>query len=529
MRCENLFKLYRSLVDGCKNLFFASDRSIAMSDLPELEKDFNTNFQKIIELLSTIDDVELFLLRGFLSRNLNGRFVGEFNNDIAVIHRMDGSYGYIKKTGVMLNDQKYKKCYGFTEGIGTVEDFDGSYYFIKEDGERLNDKKYKTFFNFQNGFAVVQRFNGFWNFVKKDGTELNNINYLSGESYFRGDFIPVRMCDEKIVPVKFFENYIKKDGTHLNDTKYQRCFRFHNGFMRVIESDGLYYFLNPAGEKVIKKGYVFANNFENGVASVKEDDGLWRFIKSDGSYLSNKSYLECGCFVEGCARVKKQNGFWNYINLDGKELNDKDYLTCENFQNDFAKICILEEYMDGGISRTSGNCNFIKKDGTYLNHRQYGASSRNFSNTMAAVKRELRSFSPVQNYWDFIDEKGRPLCMRDGSASRFSEVSDFFKNCAIVKNIDEEVFRILRRDGDMYVLSDETYFTYDVCTLDNGFKFFILIESLTVILDESGERLTQDRYDFVVKEGNLLFVKNVKEDKPYYIDKKGRRIFEYPF
>lgn len=103
---------------------------------------------------------------------------------------------------------------------------------------------------------------------------------------------------------------------------YEWALQFHEGLAQV-KRDGLWGYINSAGEEVIPPQWIKAGIFRECLAPVQQA-GLWGFVDTSGSLVIPYAFREAGNFVNGRAWVCDAWNEW-YINTKGEAVTEPVY------------------------------------------------------------------------------------------------------------------------------------------------------------------------------------------------------------
>lgn len=255
---------------------------------------------------------------------------GRFDNGTAVVQISQGEYceGIINSDGVFILEPNYsiidydcgyviqtnskgtihegyydklsgnliEPCYDIVIGASMSEEQepvlvqDGiKYHYV----DRHNGGILYTFYSdgisdenvFCNGYAIIQKTNGCTYIIDIDGNE-----------------------------------YALDEGIRI-------CSSFDENGLAVIESNGLYGYVNTEGVIVVEPTYYAAESFSDGFASVCDENGLWGVINSDNNLVIPYRYA-CSdgfYFNNNYAIIHYNNNDKEIINENGKRIYYAEY------------------------------------------------------------------------------------------------------------------------------------------------------------------------------------------------------------
>jgi len=129
---------------------------------------------------------------------------------------------------------------------------------------------------------------------------------------------------------------------------------FCDGRLMVVNADGLYGYVNTAGELVIPCEWASAYPFSQGYAAVMDgsitereesddpdiryDVTNWLFIDKDGAPLNDQHYSAVRSFCNGRAAVCNKAYRWGYLNLQGQLVLGYRWRSAGDFHADRAPV-----------------------------------------------------------------------------------------------------------------------------------------------------------------------------------------------
>ena len=264
-------------------------------------------------------------------------YIDCFSEGLADV-KINGKWGYINKRRKVVIPCKYDRTCSFNEGLACVN-ADEKWGYIDKTGREIVPCQYKDANDFSDGLARVWRENGACVYIDKKGEERFSYVYDDFEDY----------------PLKFWEGialvflddkcgYIDTTGREITPCKYDNVFlechfggtensineidacQFHEG-LALVCLNGLYGYIDKAGEEVIPCKYNDACYFSNGLARV-ETNGKWKYIDKTGKEAIPKPEKENEVVREDNHEkftYVSRNGKWGYIDNTGKEITPFKY------------------------------------------------------------------------------------------------------------------------------------------------------------------------------------------------------------
>lgn len=199
-------------------------------------------------------------------------------------------------------------------------------------------------------------------------------------------------------------------------TTYEK--RFDNGPIPAQDKDGLWGYIDSAGNYVISPQFGEAERFTSeGLALVRDRESyLYGFIDSTGAYAIEMQYKKASSFSDGLA-VVEVDGLCGYINPSGSYEIEPAFFSAFNFSEGLAAVTAeLAEplYLSGYSVPATIGFGFIDESGAYVIPPAY-ADATSFSNGAAFV-----------TYWsdrpanDTMNETMHPI---DKNGNEISQIS----------------------------------------------------------------------------------------------------------
>ena len=176
--------------------------------------------------------------------------------------------------GEPIYNKRFKRAFGFYEGLAAVEDETG-WYHINLKGEPAYPQRYAWVGNFQEGRAPVRDFNGRYFHIDKSGRPVYKERYN-----YVGDFkygTAVVYCENG------YARHIDRHGRFIHDKKYIELYPYHKGFAIARDEKG-YFHIDRSGNPIYKERYEWVEPFYNGYALVKTKNGKMGIINEKGEW-----------------------------------------------------------------------------------------------------------------------------------------------------------------------------------------------------------------------------------------------------
>ena len=186
----------------------------------------------------------------------------------------DSGWYHVDTQDNPIYSQRYRRTFGYYDGLAAVTDFGGNCYHIDTQGKRIYAENYAFCGNYQEQKCVVRDFNG---------------------DYFHIDI----------------------NGKRLYPDNYRYVGDYKDGFACVKCADGLFRHIDAAGNLINGKGFNDLGVFHKGFATAKDDKG-WFHIDVNGNALYTERYAIVEPFYNGFALVTDFAGIKLIINEKGK-------------------------------------------------------------------------------------------------------------------------------------------------------------------------------------------------------------------
>ena len=214
------------------------------------------------------------------------------------------------KDGEPIYEKKFDNVQSFHEpGIAAVEDKSGAYH-IDTDGNEIYEKRYKKAYGFYEGLAAVKDESG-WYHIKTDGTGL-----YSKRFDWIGNFQEGR-CTVRDDSKNYF--HIDKSGEKAYPEKYKYVGDYKYGVAVIYKKNGMATHIDRDGKEIHGKEFVELNVFHKGCAVARDEDGFFH-ISRKGEPLYPMRYEWIEPFYNGKAFARKYDG--SLIVLDEKTYTE---------------------------------------------------------------------------------------------------------------------------------------------------------------------------------------------------------------
>ncbi|MCG3174798.1 MAG: hypothetical protein GMKNLPBB_03087 [Myxococcota bacterium] len=186
--------------------------------------------------------------------------------------RRHGHAWHVRADGSAAYDRRFKRTFGFYEGVAAVADSDG-WRHIKADGQDAYHQLYAWCGNFQGGRCPVRESDGSYYHI-----DINGRPAYPARWRYAGDFrdgCAVVQADHGC------STHIDRHGVLLHDRWFDDLDVFHKGFARARD-DGGWIHIDIKGCAVYARRFAAVEPFYNGQARVERYDGALEIIDESG-------------------------------------------------------------------------------------------------------------------------------------------------------------------------------------------------------------------------------------------------------
>ena len=286
--------------------------------------------------------------------------------------RVDGKWGYINRSGIVVIAPQYEMAAPFSAGLGlVVTDLKVPYLgYISDSGQMAIKPQHWQVYPFSECLAPVESCSE-WGFIN-----------TKGHVVIFPQFIEVNHFSEGLAAVKISERteggqtgepkwgYVDQNGDVVIPPQFFHARPFSDGLAKVIVGDaenGKIGYIDKTGQFLIKPQYTLGGDFSEGLAAVEvggrlennvHKDGKYGYINKAGEFVIKPQFASAMKFSEGLAKVfigdPWGEGKWVYIDKTGKIAIDVPLADvegseeCENFSEGLACVAVDEKigYMD---------------------------------------------------------------------------------------------------------------------------------------------------------------------------------------
>jgi Tol biopolymer transport system component len=259
---------------------------------------------------------------------LTGNFQG---SELAVIE-VDGSFGYLARTGQMVIPPSFARAFPFSDGHAFVCPQGQTLFGIVDSSGKITvEPKFQNGTMFKEGLAYV---------VDDQGQGLVD---SQGNWVLKLDLKPAQtpVVSDGLIHV------VTASGTTYYDLKGQEfltvpamCGPFSKNLAVAQDrTSGLFGYIDRQGSWVIPALYKDAKSFSEELAAVQTEPNRWNFIDPSGSIVIQNVILdpEQSHFREGRCAVQK-DGLWGFMDSSGKVVVDYQFHQVRPFDEGLAQV-----------------------------------------------------------------------------------------------------------------------------------------------------------------------------------------------
>ena len=239
------------------------------------------------------------LLYGLLTRDGNWLAqpswsnVRPFSESLAAVEQNE-KWGFIDRAGKTVIPFSYREAGDFHCGRASVRTA-SAFGYIDPDGALAIAAQFDEAGNFGSDMAFVKQ-NDKHYIINKVGEKIVTLGAKSGQQYSEG-YAVIR---ENKDTVRFFNQKRSQVFSAFEDA------RPFTGGLAAVKKDGLWGFINTAGELSIQPQFAEAGDFSQGYAAIKDESGKWGFVNQSGNIAIACEYEGAEAFLQGVAIVRKE-------------------------------------------------------------------------------------------------------------------------------------------------------------------------------------------------------------------------------
>jgi len=281
-----------------------------------------------------------------------------------------------------------------------------------------------------------------------------------------------------------------------------------------VSADGKYGYMDTNGRIVIAPCYqVKTGEFQEGLAAVPEDchdKEKWGYIDISGQFVIAPQFRAANSFSEGLAAVQVGDN-WGFINKAGDIVIPTTYMSVCNFSEGMACVRQCGDY-EGNYTCPYG---YIDKHGKTV-IAPFTTHPSDFSEGFALVK--------IGEQFKYIDSNGKIVIEVgfDFSAGNFSQ--------GMAKVRQDNKFGYIDKSGKMVIRAN-----FEAAGDFSEGLAYASIDGKYGFIDRSGTFVIPPKYDLILdgigfNDGiACVGMGDQDEEKFYYINKNGKRIFPTSF
>ena len=268
--------------------------------------------------------------------------LGQFNDDASLpsyVQTIDGQWGYINRSGVLIHPSNLDSARGFTEERLARFKKDNLWGFMAPSGEYAVEPKYQQASYFSNGYARV-KINEGWTFINTDGKQLFNHTFKR-----LGDFSTAGLAlayDDKSGNY----GYIDTLGNWAIEATFEYATDFGKANRAAVEKNERWGIINEKGDWIIKPTYNNMDPFgEKNFTAFYVDWDKGGLIDADGKIIFDhreKRFYDPRYYPH-CNIVTTESyapDFYNEHGVSLKRLNNSSYRLISGFDSQCASLAL---------------------------------------------------------------------------------------------------------------------------------------------------------------------------------------------
>ncbi len=185
-----------------------------------------------------------------------------------------GLCGLVDESGKLLVPVKYENIKSFNRGYAVVEK-QGNYGMIDSKGKFLLEPEYKMITMYDDVIAALDH-KTHWTVFNSNGEKLP----IKIDGAISDDSEPWLSDGLAGVVIGDKCGYINRKGELVIQPIYEFVRRFSSGY-GLVQQNGLFYFIDTTGRRVLQTAFSSATSFKNGVSNVSAAGSLFTFVNSN--------------------------------------------------------------------------------------------------------------------------------------------------------------------------------------------------------------------------------------------------------
>lgn len=245
------------------------------------------------------------------------KYVKSFSQGLAAVATNDKEWKFIDKTGAVKIAGPFLDADVFSEGLAGVSvphDLGSGVMSFKKGyidltGKMVIKPEYNYVMPFKNGIAVAsfsgstpEGYKSYQMLIDRTGKRLTTQEFVQVYHIPSEGLYPVKISGSSgLNSDKDVWGVVDSKGV-LQAARFKSQPYFNEG-LASFSNDGLYGYMDKAGNVVIKPIYKNAFAFSEGLAAVMTDEKLWGFINKKGEMVIKPAYISSSRFSDGVAVV----------------------------------------------------------------------------------------------------------------------------------------------------------------------------------------------------------------------------------
>ncbi|TXD39508.1 methyltransferase [Lujinxingia vulgaris] len=186
-----------------------------------------------------------------------------------------GEAWHVRCDGTPAYRRRFRRTFGFYEGLAAVEGPDGAHH-IGAEGQDAYSEKYDWCGNFQQGRCTVRNKDNTYHHITREGVAAYSARWCYAGDYRDGIAVVQAACGHS--------THVDLNGILLHGVWFVDLDIFHKGYARARDDEGWMH-VNLQGRPAYRRRFQAVEPFYNGQARVERFDGALEVIDESGTTL----------------------------------------------------------------------------------------------------------------------------------------------------------------------------------------------------------------------------------------------------
>lgn len=441
------------------------------------------------------------------------------------VMEVDGYYGVIDRDGRIVIKPEYDRVSQHDSEDGCLWILDKKDKWGLANTEKVLVRPKYSFLELSHDEVFRVEVKNKWGFINREGVEVLKPVYDS-LSTFEDGVAEIKINGEK--------GWIDRDFNLLGGRTFEETREFGQNGLAPVKADGLWGFINKAGQMVVEPQFDELGEFSDGTA-LASVAGHWGSIDSEGNWLIEPEFDELLDFADGMAAArifvpKLRSARWGYINRDGQWVIKPTFEKARSFTYGTADV------------KSDSKWGRIDAEGNWVIEPRFDDIER-WSEELSRAEHE--------GHQGVIDDAGKWLLQpeydefklgkddmiwlwRDGKMGfaktdgtllvkpdKYDEIGDFDPKLSTLYAKIKSRYGILDRDGNELVapvLTGSTYFD----SRNNGYRIAKSKRKWGILDMNKGNWIIEPEFDDFRTESTPAIVWFQKDDKWGLMDLSGK-------